>query len=202
MRVLSNIHELLPRRQALRRARRAGVHRRLPASAQHRRRALVRARDPAARAPRCCPACETTIVGAEPPATIRALAADDLVVTGYVPDVDAVFHRLPGVDRAAALRRRRQGQGQPGDELRPAGRRDAGVGRGHVALARRRRAGRRRSRKASPRRSPGSITTRRCGNGSRPAGATNIRAHFSRDVARAAIARAARAASRRRDGAR
>ena len=41
--VLSNIHELLPRRQAVRRARGAGVHRRLPASAQHRRGALVRA---------------------------------------------------------------------------------------------------------------------------------------------------------------
>ncbi|WP_418888725.1 glycosyltransferase family 2 protein [Methanothrix soehngenii] len=54
--VLSNIHELMPRRQAVRRARGPRVHRRLPASAQHRRRALVRAGDPAARARGCCPA--------------------------------------------------------------------------------------------------------------------------------------------------
>ncbi|MEI2762293.1 hypothetical protein [Methanothrix soehngenii] len=79
----------------------------------------------------------TTIVGADPPATIRALAADDLVVAGYVADVAPCLHRLPRVDRAAALRRRRQGQGQPGDELRRAGRRDVGGGRGHVTRRRR-----------------------------------------------------------------
>jgi glycosyltransferase involved in cell wall biosynthesis len=37
------------------------------------------------------PGVTTTIVGAEPPATIRALAAADLVVTGYVPDVAPWF---------------------------------------------------------------------------------------------------------------
>jgi glycosyltransferase involved in cell wall biosynthesis len=37
------------------------------------------------------PGVTTTIVGAEPPATIRALAADDLVITGYVPDVTPWF---------------------------------------------------------------------------------------------------------------
>ena len=52
--VLSNIHELCARRQAVRRARGPAVHRRLPASAEHRRGALVRARDPAARARSGC----------------------------------------------------------------------------------------------------------------------------------------------------
>ena len=40
---------------------------------------------------RLLPGVTTTIVGAEPPATIRALATDDLIVTGYVPDVAPWF---------------------------------------------------------------------------------------------------------------
>ena len=79
-----------------------------------------------------CPASRRTSSAARCRATITALAADDFVVAGYVPDVDAVLHRLPRLDLAAALRRRRQGQGQPGDELRPAGRRDDAVGRRHA----------------------------------------------------------------------
>lgn len=33
----------------------------------------------------------TTIVGAEPPAAVRALAAPDLVIAGHVEDIDPVF---------------------------------------------------------------------------------------------------------------
>ena len=40
---------------------------------------------------RLLPGVTTTIVGADPPSTIRALAAADLVVTGYVPDVTPWF---------------------------------------------------------------------------------------------------------------
>ena len=53
------------------------------------------------------------------------------------PTSTPYFTRLPRLDLAAALRRRRQGQGQPGDELRPAGRRDDAVDRGHAPVARR-----------------------------------------------------------------
>ena len=121
-------------------------------------------RDPAAACAQRLPGVSRRTSSAhDPPATIRALAADDLVVAGYVPDVDAVLRRLPRVDRAAALRRRRQGQGQPGDELRPAGRRDDAVDRGHAPDARRATCWSPTIRRRSPTRSSAPTATRRCG---------------------------------------
>ena len=132
------------------------------------------------------PGVTTTIVGAEPPATIRALATDDLVVTGYVPDVApwftgcrvsiaplrygagvkgkvnlAMSYGLPVVATTASV----EGMSlSPGDDVLVADDAPAFA----VAIAR---------------------VYRDQGLWERLAagGRANIRAHFSRDVARAAI---------------
>ena len=72
------------------------------------------------------------MVGSKVTPTILSLADDDVVVHRLRRGPRAVLDRLPPVDRAAALRRGRQGQGQPGDELRPAGHRHASRRRRHA----------------------------------------------------------------------
>ncbi len=84
--VLSNIHDRHGPGSPFAAAVRLAVRRRLPPSPEHRCRPLVRERHPAAH-PEGLPGVKTYIVGADPPATIRALAADDLVIAGYVPDL-------------------------------------------------------------------------------------------------------------------
>ena len=135
------------------------------------------------------PGVKTYIIGSDPPPTIRSLAAPGSGDRRFRSRRDAVFHRLPCIGVAIALRRRRQGQGQPGDEPRTAGRGDDAVDRRYAPDARRRRAGRRRSGSASPTRSRVRTATRRCGHASRTAGA-RISASISRVKSRArAIAR-------------
>ena len=141
--VLSTIHELLPGGKPF--AEREGLV--FIGGFQHPPNAdavLWYAREILPRVREALPGAKTYIVGSKVPANVRALAAEDFIVTGYVPDVTLLFHRLPRVDRAAALRRRRQGQDQSRDELRPAGDRDHAVDRGHALDARRGRPRRRR----------------------------------------------------------
>ena len=88
--VLTNVHEPMTRGQAF--AERAGIvfigGFRHPPNADavlwyaHEVLPLVRGR---------LPGVVTTIIGAEPPAAVRALAAPDLVVAGHVEDIDPVF---------------------------------------------------------------------------------------------------------------
>ncbi len=88
--VLSNIHELLPGGQPW--AEREGLvfigGFRHPPNTDA---VLWYAREVLPHLRRLLPGVKTTIVGADPPATVRALAAEDLVVTGYVPDVTPWF---------------------------------------------------------------------------------------------------------------
>jgi GT2 family glycosyltransferase len=90
VRVLSNIHELMPAGRPW--AEREGLvfigGFRHPPNTDA---VLWYAREILPQVRRLLPGIKTTIVGAEPPATIRTLAADDLVVTGYVPDVEPWF---------------------------------------------------------------------------------------------------------------
>ena len=133
--LLSNIHEPIGGGKPF--AEREGhrVHRRLPASAERRCRALVRAARCCRRCARGCPASSSTSSAARCRRRFARWRRRDFVVTGHVADIEPFFDRLPAVDRAAALRRGRQGQGQPGDELRPAGGRDVDGGRGHAPRA-------------------------------------------------------------------
>ena len=103
------------------------------------------------------------------------------------PTSTPYFTRLPRVDRAAALRRRRQGQDQPRDELRAARGRDDAVGRGHAPRARARTCWSPTTPKAFADAIVARLpTTRRCGSSSPPAAARTSARHFSRDVARSA----------------
>ena len=103
------------------------------------------------------------------------------------PRRHAVLQRLPRVDRAAALRRRRQGQGQLGDEPRAAGGRHLDRRSRACTCARRRTSSSPTTRRRSPTRSCASTATKRCGRSSPAGGVDNIRRHFSRDVARKAV---------------
>ena len=90
VRVLSNVHELLPGGKPW--AERDGLV--FIGGFQHPPNTdavLWYAREILPHVRRLLPGVKTTIVGADPPATIRALAADDLVITGYVPDVAPWF---------------------------------------------------------------------------------------------------------------
>ncbi len=90
VRVLSNIHELLPGGKPY--AEREGLV--FIGGFQHPPNTdavLWYAREILPHVRRLLPGVKTTIVGADPPATVRALAGDDLVVTGYVPDVAPYF---------------------------------------------------------------------------------------------------------------
>ena len=90
VRVLSNIHELLPGGKPY--AEREGLV--FIGGFQHPPNTdavLWYAREILPHLRRLLPGVRTTIVGADPPATIRALAADDFIVTGYVPDVAPWF---------------------------------------------------------------------------------------------------------------
>ncbi len=90
VRVLSNVHELLPGGKPW--AEREGLV--FIGGFQHPPNTdavLWYAREILPHVRRLLPGVKTTIVGADPPATIRALAADDLVITGYVPDVAPWF---------------------------------------------------------------------------------------------------------------
>ena len=176
------------RRQAVRRARGPRVHRRLPASAQHRCGAVVRAGNTAARAQ--APARRENLhrrqqrAGDDHRARHRGFHRHRLRSRRH-----ALFHRLPRVDRAVALRRRREGQDQPRDELRPAGGRDDAVDRRHAPVSRRRCARRRRSRGVRRRDRAGLQGRGCCGSKLSAGGRDNIRRHFSRDVARSTITR-------------
>ena len=79
------------------------------------------------------PGVKTYIVGSNVPADDQGARRGRLRRRGLRPGHRAVLHRLPRLDLAAALRRRREGQGQSRDELRPAGRRDVAVDRRHVS---------------------------------------------------------------------
>jgi GT2 family glycosyltransferase len=90
VRVLSNIHELLPGGKPW--AEREGLV--FIGGFQHPPNTdavLWYAREILPHVRRLLPGVKTTIVGADPPATVRALASDDLVITGYVPDVAPYF---------------------------------------------------------------------------------------------------------------
>ncbi len=77
--------------QAVRGAGGSRVHRRLPAPAQHRRRALVRAGDPAARARRAARRQDLHRRQQRAGEHRATRPAPDFVVTGYVPDVTPYF---------------------------------------------------------------------------------------------------------------
>ena len=93
--VLSTIHELLSAGQAVRRARGPRVHRRLPASAQHRRRAVVRAGDPAART-RGVAGREDLHRGQQGAGQRARAGRGGLRRHGLRPGRDALFHAVAG----------------------------------------------------------------------------------------------------------
>ena len=135
------------------------------------------------------PGVPTYIVGSNVPPSIRALAADDFVVTGFVKDVDPYFTGCrvsvsplrygAGVKGKVNLA---MSYGLPVVATSPSIEGMYLVPGQDVLVGRRRRT-------RSPRRSRRSIATRSLWEQLRAAGRDNIQTHFSRDVARSAITR-------------
>ena len=88
---------------------------------------------------------------------------DGVVVHGHVPDIDPYMRRRADRDRAAALRRRREGQGQPEHGPRATGGRHLLRGRRHASARRAKTCWSPTMRKASPMPSCACIRTKPCG---------------------------------------
>ena len=170
--VVSNIHGAEPTGGGFDGARGPRLRRRLRPPAERRRRAagscsdvLPHVRRAAARRARCASSARTRR------AEIRALGRRRRRGHRLGAGDDAVPPARPRVDRPAALRRRRQGQGRRGARARPAGRHDLDRRRGHGPRRRRRRARRRRRRGVRRRGRPRAQRRRSCGSACATAGA-------------------------------
>ena len=132
---------------------------------------------------------KTYIVGSKVPANVRALAAEDFVVTGYVPDVTPYFTgcrvSIAPLRYGAGVKGKinlAMSYGLPVVATTPSI-------EGMFLVARAGRAGRRRRRRRSPTPSCALYHDEALWERLAAGGRENIRAHFSRDVARSAITR-------------